>query len=432
MNEYLERRKKLVSKMPKNSLAIIFGSNTQIRNGDVEFPFRQNSDFLYLIGFDEPNAVAIIESDDSGEFTIFCQDKDPSKEQWEGNRMGPSNCKKIGAKSGFSIELFNKEIPKFLINKERIYFQKDLNNILENEVNKNLTLLKKTNSRTNNFVPEEVHSIDSLLHEIRLFKTKEEIKIIREACEISSAAHIRAMQNVCPQMYEYQLEAEYVHEFMKKGARNCAYPSIVGGGKNACILHYSDNKDLLMDGDLVLVDAGCEFNGYASDITRTFPVNGKFSRAQQAVYEIVLDANIECIKTVKKGLTPNETEKKAIEVITQGLIDLKILNGEINELIENGAYRDFYMHRVGHWMGMDVHDVGSYGKNGNWRKYLPGMITTIEPGIYFKEDLKNVPKEYLNIGIRIEDDVLVTEGDPEVLTSSVPKTIKDIEKLMSS
>ena len=240
------------------------------------------------------------------------------------------------------------------------------------------------------------------------------------------------MKNVCPNMYEYQLEAEYVHEFMKKGARNCAYPSIVGGGKNACILHYSDNKDLLMDGDLVLVDAGCEFNGYASDITRTFPVNGKFSRAQQAVYEIVLDANKECIKTVKKGLTPNETEKKAIEVITQGLIDLKILNGEINELIENGAYRDFYMHRVGHWMGMDVHDVGSYGKNGNWRKYLPGMITTIEPGIYFKEDLKNVPKEYLNIGIRIEDDVLVTESDPEVLTSSVPKTIKDIEKLMSS
>ena len=432
MNEHLERRKKLVSEMPKNSLAIIFGSNTQIRNGDVEFPFRQNSDFLYLIGFDEPNAVAIIESDDSGEFTIFCQDKDPSKEQWEGNRMGPSNCRKIGAKFGFPIEAFSEEISKFLINKERIYFQKNLNKLLEDEVNKNITSLKKTTSRTNHFIPEEVHSIDLLLHEIRLIKTKEEIKTIKEACEISSAAHIRAMKNVCPKMYEYQLEAEYVHEFMKKGARNCAYPSIVGGGKNACILHYSDNKDLLMDGDLVLVDAGCEFNGYASDITRTFPVNGKFSRAQQAVYEIVLDANIECIKTVKKGLTPNETEKKAIEVITQGLIDLKILNGEINELIENGAYRDFYMHRVGHWMGMDVHDVGSYGKNGNWRKYIPGMITTIEPGIYFKEDLKNVPKEYLNIGIRIEDDVLVTEGDPEILTSSVPKTIKDIEKLMSS
>ena len=418
--------------MPKNSLAIIFGSNSLIRNGDVEFPFRQNSDFFYLTGFEEPNAVAIIESDDSGEFTIFCQDKDPSKEQWEGNRMGPKNCKNIGAKKGFSIEAFSEKISNFLINKERIYYQKDLNNSLEDIVNKNIITLKKTTSRSNNFVPEEIHSIDSLLHEIRLLKTKEEIKIIRKACEISSAAHIRAMKNVYPEMYEYQLEAEYVHEFMKNGAKACAYPSIVGGGKNACILHYNENKDQLLDGELVLVDAGCEFKGYASDITRTFPISGKFSKAQEAVYEIVLEANKECIKTVRKNFTPNDTEKKAVEIITQGLLDLNILNGEINELIERKAYHDFYMHRVGHWMGMDVHDVGSYGLNGKWRKYAPGMITTIEPGIYFKENLKNVPKEYLNIGIRIEDDVLVTEGDPEVLTSSVPKTIIEIEKVMGS
>ena len=418
--------------MPKNSLAIIFGSNSLIRNGDVEFPFRQNSDFFYLTGFEEPNAVAIIESDDSGEFTIFCQDKDPSKEQWEGNRMGPKNCKNIGAKKGFSIEAFSEEISNFLINKERIYYQKDLNNSLEDIVNKNITTLKKTTSRSNNFVPEEIHSIDSLLHEIRLLKTKEEIKIIRKACEISSAAHIRAMKNVYPEMYEYQLEAEYVHEFMKNGAKACAYPSIVGGGKNACILHYNENKDQLLDGDLVLVDAGCEFKGYASDITRTFPISGKFSKAQEAVYEIVLEANKECIKTLRKNFTPNDTEKKAVEIITQGLLDLNILNGEINELIERKAYHDFYMHRVGHWMGMDVHDVGSYGLNGNWRKYLPGMIKTTEPGIYFKQDLKNVPKEFLNIGIRIEDDVLVTEGDPEVLTSSVPKDLKKVESIMRS
>ena len=240
------------------------------------------------------------------------------------------------------------------------------------------------------------------------------------------------MKNVYPEMYEYQLEAEYVHEFMKNGAKACAYPSIVGGGKNACILHYNENKDQLLDGDLVLVDAGCEFKGYASDITRTFPISGKFSKAQEAVYEIVLEANKECIKTVRKNFTPNDTEKKAVEIITQGLLDLNILNGEINELIERKAYHDFYMHRVGHWMGMDVHDVGSYGLNGNWRKYLPGMITTIEPGIYFKQDLKNVPKEFLNIGIRIEDDVLVTEGDPEVLTSSVPKDLKKVESIMRS
>ena len=346
--------------------------------------------------------------------------------------MGPKNCKNIGAKKGFSIEAFSEEISNFLINKERIYYQKDLNNSLEDIVNKNIASLKKTTSRSNNFVPEEIHSIDSLLHEIRLLKTEEEIKIIRKACEISSAAHIRAMKNVYPEMYEYQLEAEYVHEFMKNGAKACAYPSIVGGGKNACILHYNENKDQLLDGDLVLVDAGCEFKGYASDITRTFPISGKFSKAQEAVYEIVLEANKECIKTVRKNFTPNDTEKKAVEIITQGLLDLNILNGEINELIERKAYHDFYMHRVGHWMGMDVHDVGSYGLNGNWRKYLPGMITTIEPGIYFKQDLKNVPKEFLNIGIRIEDDVLVTEGDPEVLTSSVPKDLKKVESIMRS
>jgi Xaa-Pro aminopeptidase len=233
-------------------------------------------------------------------------------------------------------------------------------------------------------------------------------------------------------MYEYELEAEYVHEFMKNGARSCAYPSIVGGGKNACVLHYNENKDLLLDGDLVLVDAGCEYKGYASDITRTFPVSGKFSKPQEAIYEIVLEANRECIKTVIKDLTPFDTERKAVEIITQGLIDLNILNGEINELIETKAYQKFYMHKVGHWMGMDVHDVGSYGLNGDWRKYSPGMITTIEPGIYFKEGLKNVPKEFINIGIRIEDDVLVTEKNPEVLTSSVPKNIKDIEKIMES
>ena len=432
MSEYLKRRKKLISEMPKDSLAIIFGSSTLVRNGDVEFPFRQNSDFLYLTGFEEPNAVAILESNKSGEFTIFCQDKDPSKEQWEGNRMGPENCKKIGAKKGFSIKVFNEEISKFLINKERIYLPKNSNSIYENMVNENLVALKKTTSRTNHFIPEEIHSVESLLHEKRLIKSETEIEIIKQACKISSAAHIRAMKSVSPKMYEYELEAEYVHEFMKNGARSCAYPSIVGGGKNACVLHYNENKDLLLDGDLVLVDAGCEFKGYASDITRTFPVNGKFSKPQEAIYEIVLEANRECIKTVIKDLTPFDTERKAVEVITQGLIDLNILNGEVNELIETKAYQKFYMHKVGHWMGMDVHDVGSYGLNGDWRKYSPGMITTIEPGIYFKEDLKNVPKEFINIGIRIEDDVLVTEKNPEVLTSSVPKNIKDIEKIMES
>ena len=219
---------------------------------------------------------------------------------------------------------------------------------------------------------------------------------------------------------------------MINGSRASAYPSIVGGGKNACILHYSENSEILKDGDLVLVDAGCEYKGYASDITRTFPINGKFSKSQEAIYEIVLEANKQCIKTVKIGSKPSDTENVAISVITQGLIDLKLLNGDLNELIEKKLYSDFYMHRVGHWMGLDVHDVGNYGTKGVWREYEPGMITTIEPGIYIKEDLKGLPDEYLNIGIRIEDDVLVTNKEPEILTSDVPKEIKEIETLMSA
>ena len=414
MDIFSERRQALLDSFKENSIAILFGSEEMIRNGDVNFPFRQNSNFSYLTNFPESQSIAILKKND---FFIFCKEKNKLKEQWDGEIIGPGNVKRFGATKGMALKDFQTNL---------LEITKDISNIycFDSSISKLKRILP---DYENDFL-----SLDLEVSKMRSIKSNEELELIKKACNISSLAHMRAMRSVQPGMYEYQLEAEYVHEFMKKGARNCAYPSIVGGGKNACILHYNDNRDLLMDGDLVLVDAGCEFNGYASDITRTFPVNGKFSKAQQAIYEIVLEANIECIKTVKKGLTPNETEKKAIKVITQGLVDLKILNGEINELIENGAYRDFYMHRVGHWMGMDVHDVGSYGKNGNWRKYLPGMITTIEPGIYFKEDLKNAPKEYLNIGIRIEDDVLVTEGDPEVLTSSVPKTIKDIEKLMSS
>lgn len=432
MNEYKSRRDRLIAAMPKNSIAVLFGANENIRNGDTEFPFRQNSDFLYLTGFDEPNAIAIIESGENPGFTIFCQEKDSNREQWEGKRMGPNNFKDIGALNGFSISSFNEEIDNFLLNKERVYCHKNSNGSSEKTLNEKIIQLKKASARTNNSVPEEMYSVESILHEMRLFKSDDEIKIIKDACKISASAHKRAMQRVSPEIYEYQLEAEYIHEFMINGSKACAYPSIVGGGKNACILHYSENSEILKDGDLVLVDAGCEFKGYASDITRTFPVNGKFSRSQEAIYEIVLEANKECIKTVKIGSKPSDTEDRAISIITQGLIDLKLLSGDLNELIEKKLYSDFYMHRVGHWMGLDVHDVGNYGTKGIWREYEPGMITTIEPGIYIKEGLKGVPSEYLNIGIRIEDDVLVTNREPEILTSDVPKEIKEIEILMSA
>ena len=431
MNEYKKRQRELIKKMPNNSIAIIFGGIGTIRNGDTEYPFRQNSDFFYLTGFDEPNAIAIIDSEKDTGFTIFCQEKDSNKEQWEGKRLGPENCQEIGADNGHPIQPFNEKISEIIINKDRIYCHKESGSNNEEVLNKKIIELKKICSRTNNNVPEEIHSLESIVHEMRLIKSKEEIKIIKEACRISADAHKRAMHCIKPKMYEYQLEAEYIHEFMKNGSKSCAYPSIVGGGKNACILHYSDNSDLLNDGELVLVDAGCEYKNYASDITRTFPVNGKFSKSQEAVYEIVLEANKEAIKTVKVGLKPSDTENIAIKIITQGLIDLNLLDGELNELIETKAYTNFYMHRVGHWMGIDVHDVGSYGSNGIWREYISGMITTIEPGIYINENLKNVPAEFLNIGIRIEDNVLVTDKGPEILTSGVPKDIEEISKIMN-
>jgi len=428
----LNNRERLANEIV-NGAVIIHGNNSVYRNNDVGYPFRQDSNFHYLTEWPEPDAHAVIVIKDSKpDLYMFVQDRNLEMETWDGKRIGQEGAVEIyNAKAAFSNSEYPKKLSKLLEGVENIYC--DYSNTKFQEYDqKALSFAVPYDQRGLEFSKATLHALSPILSELRLIKDKEELNLLSKACDITVEGHIVAMKIAKAGMYEYQVAAEMEKTFFDLGAERLGYPSIVASGDNACILHYSTNREIIPKGSLLLIDAAGEYGMYSSDVTRTFPVNGKFSRAQQAVYEIVLDANIECIKTVKKGLTPNETEKKAIEVITQGLIDLKILNGEINELIENGAYRDFYMHRVGHWMGMDVHDVGSYGKNGNWRKYLPGMITTIEPGIYFKEDLKNVPKEYLNIGIRIEDDVLVTEGDPEILTSSVPKTIKDIEKLMSS
>ena len=274
-------------------------------------------------------------------------------------------------------------------------------------------------------------SLDLEVSKMRSIKSNEELELIKKACNISSLAHMRAMRSVQPGMYEYQLEAEYLHEFMSHGARACAYPSIVGGGKNSCVLHYNDNKDLLNDGELVLVDAGCEYKNYASDITRTFPINGKFSKPQREIYEIVLEASEKSIEQVVPGSNPLKAHDESVRIISQGLKDLGLLEGDLNEIIETKKYFNFYMHRVGHYLGLDVHDVGGKKENGEWTDYVPGMITTIEPGIYINNSL-NVPDKYKNIGIRIEDNVLVSENSFEVLTDLVPKKIKDIEALMDT
>ena len=321
-----------------------------------------------------------------------------------------------GATQGIPINDYEKVLPGLVKDRDNIY-------CFESFIPKLKKLLPDLETI--------IKPLDYEVSKMRTIKSADELKIIEEACRISSLAHIRAMKSVKPGMYEYQLEAEYVHEFMSHGARACAYPSIVGGGKNACVLHYNENKNVLNDGDLVLVDAGCEFNNYASDITRTFPVNGKFSKEQREIYEIVLEASKKSIETVISGSNPLKAHETSVEIISQGLLDLGLLDGDLNEIIESNRYFDFYMHRVGHYMGLDVHDVGGKDMNGEWLNYAPGMITTIEPGIYINENL-DVPEKYKNIGIRIEDNVVVTETGFKVLTDLVPKEVNDIESLMNS
>ena len=413
MDIFSRRRQFLSELLEENSVAILFGSEEIIRNGDVNYPFRQNSNFSYLTNFPESESIAVL---DEKNFIIFCKEKNKLKEQWDGEILGPENTEKYGATKGIPISECRDILPELVKDFANIY-------CFESSIKKLKKLLPNTESI--------IKPLDFEVSKMRAIKSEEELKIIKEACRISSLAHIRAMKSVKPGMYEYQLEAEYIHEFMSHGARACAYPSIVGGGKNSCVLHYNDNKDVLNDGDLVLVDAGCELNHYASDITRTFPVNGKFSKEQREIYEIVLEASKKSIETVISGSNPLKAHETSVKIISQGLLDLKLLEGDLNEVIETNKYFDFYMHRVGHYLGLDVHDVGGKNEKGDWVDYSPGMITTIEPGIYINENL-NVPNQYKNIGIRIEDNVLVTDKGFEVLTDLVPKEIKDIEVLMST
>ena len=413
MDIFSKRRHFLSNQLESNSVAILFGSEETLRNGDVNFPFRQNSNFSYLTNFPESESIAVLDNEN---FIIFCKEKNKLKEQWDGEILGPENTKLYGATQGIPINDYEKVLPGLVKDRDNIY-------CFESFIPKLKKLLPDLETI--------IKPLDYEVSKMRTIKSTGELKIIEEACRISSLAHIRAMKSVKPGMYEYQLEAEYVHEFMSHGARACAYPSIVGGGKNACVLHYNENKNVLNDGDLVLVDAGCEFNNYASDITRTFPVNGKFSKEQREIYEIVLEASKKSIETVISGSNPLKAHETSVEIISQGLLDLGLLDGDLNEIIESNRYFDFYMHRVGHYMGLDVHDVGGKDMNGEWLNYAPGMITTIEPGIYINENL-DVPEKYKNIGIRIEDNVVVTETGFKVLTDLVPKEVNDIESLMNS
>lgn len=431
--EYASRRRDLMAMMQTNSIAVIASAPEKIRSNDTHFPYKQCTNLSYLSGFPEPGAVMLlIPGREQGEVVFFCRDKDPLRETWDGYRQGPAGLvANYRADDAFPIDDIDDILPGMLEGKDRVYFAigKDP------EFDKHLMawvndVRDKRGSDAS--PPGEFVDLDHLINEMRLIKSAAEIKLMRKAGEISARAHCRAMRMSKPGLYEYHLQAEIEHEFMTSGATGPAYTSIVGGGKNGCVLHYIENRDRLKAGDLVLIDAGCEYQDYAADITRTFPVNGVFTAQQAAIYDIVLAAQAAAIELIAPGLEYHLANEATVRVITQGLVDLNILRGDVDELIEQGAHRDFYMHNAGHWLGMDVHDVGDYKIDNHWRVYEPGMVVTVEPGIYISPDNTNVDKQWRGIAVRIEDDVLVTKTGNEDLTSEVPKARDQIELLMAN
>ena len=429
--EFRRRRQLLSKDLSHNAVAIFHSAREVERNGGTNFPFRQNSDFYYLCGFDEPEAtLVILPGEKQHRFILFCRRRDRNSEIWDGIRSGPEGAlSDFGAAESFPIDLIDEVLPKFLIGRSKIYYPFQDSYETTKKILDWVKISRQMNFDQSSIKPE-LCDVKNYVDELRLVKSKAEISLMRTAAKITASAHLRAMRFCEPGKFEYQLQAEIEHEFALNGARYPAYPSIVGGGKNGCILHYVENSAVLTNKDLVLIDAGCEFEHYAADVTRTFPVAGTFNPSQRSVYEIVLKAQKAAIKQIRPGNRWNKPHDAAVRVITKGLLDLGLLKGVLDDLIKTEAYRDFYMHRTGHWLGLDVHDSGKYKVNGRWRKFEPGMVLTVEPGIYIAPDKYKIPNRWRGIGIRIEDDVLVTEQGCEVLTENVPKEPDDIEKIM--
>lgn len=431
--EFQQRRQDLMNQMEPNSIAIVPSANTVLRNGDSEYRFRQSSDLYYLSGFTEPQSVLVlVPGRAQGQCMLFCQEKDPLKELWTGKLLGPEGAiQQLGMDDAFPIGDIDDILPGLIEGRERVYYAMGKDEQFDHRVMEWVNIVRKK-VRSGAHSPGEFLMLDHRLHEMRLIKSKGELDLMREAGQIAVRAHMRAMQVCRPGMYEYQVEAEFMHEFYRAGCSGPAYTSIVAGGDNACILHYTENDQLLRDGDLLLIDAGCEYQCYASDITRTFPVNGRFSPEQRAIYELVLAAQLAAIETVAPGRHWDDPHNATVQVLTEGLVRLGLLSGKTEDLIEQGAYRDFYMHRAGHWLGMDVHDVGDYKIDGKWRQLEPGMVMTVEPGLYIAPDNQQVEPRWRGIGVRIEDDVAVTRNGYEILTSGLPKTVAEIESFMAA
>ncbi|MFU8926050.1 Xaa-Pro aminopeptidase [Acinetobacter puyangensis] len=428
---FRSRRERLVQAMGSNAIAIIATRDEMYRNRDADYKYRADSSFYYLTGFDEPEAVAVLETDDNGDYsyTLFCRERNRAMEIWTGYRAGIEGAlAEYDADQAFSIEDLDDEIVPFLMNKEKLFIRFGQTKKFDVRVGEWCNQANKK-QRQGGGAPQQIIQLDAILDEMRLIKSAEEIELMQIAANISAKAHTRAMQAVRPGMMEYALEAELNYIFGQQGCVP-SYNSIVGGGANGCILHYVENNKPLRNGDLVLIDAACEYQCYAADITRTFPVNGQFSAEQRALYEVVLKAQLAAIEATQVGNHYRHPHEIVTRILTEGLVDLGLLSGEVNELIEAEAYNQFYMHGTGHWLGMDVHDVGNYKIDGQWRPYQAGMVVTVEPGLYIQPDDDTVDAKWRGIGIRIEDDVVVTEQGPRVLTKDVVKSIDDIEHLM--
>ena len=429
--ECRKRRKKLMDMLGDDSIAILPAAPEKIRNRDVAYRYRQDSDFYYLTEFAEPEAViALIPGRSQGEFVLFCRERNPEQEVWHGARAGLEGaCDDYGADDAYPITDLDDILPGLLENRERIYYTMGNDTVFDQRVLGWVNQVRGK-ARSGIHAPEQFVSLNNILHDMRLYKSRHEISMLRKAAAISANAHVRAMQSCRPGKTEYQIEAELLHEFMRQGARSAAYPSIVGSGANSCVLHYIDNTRELMDGDILLIDAGAEYECYASDVTRTFPVNGQFSGQQRAVYEVVLAAQLAAIDAVRPGNHWAQPHDAAVEVLAEGLVALGILKGKPKTLVKEKAYSRYFMHKTGHWLGMDVHDVGDYKVGDGWRLLEPGMVMTVEPGLYFPAQ-KGLARKWWNTGVRIEDDVLVTQAGHEVLSSGAPKRITEIEALMA-
>ncbi|MDC1311075.1 aminopeptidase P N-terminal domain-containing protein [Burkholderiales bacterium] len=432
MKTQFARRRHELGTAIKSGVAIIPTAAEVIRNKDAHFPYRFDSYFHYLTGFNEPDSVVVVIGGESSRSILFCRAKNEEREIWDGFRHGPEVASNhFHFDDAFEIDEIDTILPQLIENKNTIFTPIG---IAPNWDKRMMGWLNKTRSRAREGIvaPASLVDVREILDEMRLIKDSEELNTMRRAAKISAEAHISAMTSSAPGKYEYEIEAELLYHFKKNGSQFPAYTSIVAGGRNACVLHYIENNAVLNDGDLLLIDAGCELDGYASDITRTFPVNGKFSGPQKALYELVLDAQRAAIEATSRGNSWQAPHHAATKVLAQGFIDLKLCHGSLDEVLEKREYAKYYMHRTGHWLGRDVHDVGNYKNQGQWRDLEPGMVLTIEPGCYIRS-APDIPEQFWNIGIRIEDDAIVNhDSGCEIITSGVPKTIKDIELLMSA